>query len=144
MGLGVSGKEPGGLRVKNYKELSVWQKAVSLSITVYRITNRFPDSEKFGLTGQLRRAVTSIPANIAEGWGRGSTGEYVKSLLISRGSLMELETYSLIAAELGYLSREQLATLQNSVEELGKMLNGLIQALRSRAKALGSKPSPSP
>jgi four helix bundle protein len=121
--------------VKNYKELTVWQKSVSLSAAVYKLTHQFPDIEKFGLTSQLRRAATSIPANVAEGWGRGSTREYIQFLSIVRGSLMELETHAMIARQLGYLGLEDFATLQSNVEEIGKMLNGLIQALRARAKS---------
>lgn len=120
--------------MKNYKEPGVWQKSVELSITVYRVTGRFPEPEKFGLTSQLRRAATSIPANIAEGWGRGSTREYVQLLLIARGSLMELETHGVVAQQLGYLSKEQFASLEGGVEEIGKMLNGLIQALKAKSR----------
>jgi len=116
--------------VKNYKELDVWQKAVRLAIEVYRVTSRFPDAEKFGLISQLRRAATSIPANIAEGWGRGTTKEYIQFLLIARGSLMEVETHAIISRHLHYLGQEQLVALQRQIEEVGKMLNGLIQSLR--------------
>jgi four helix bundle protein len=123
--------------VKSYKDLTVWQKSVSLSLSVYKMTNRFPDAEKFGLTGQIRRAATSIPANIAEGWGRGSTKEYIQFLLVGRGSLMELDTHVLIAHRLGYLAEDQFDTLQKSIEEIGMMLNGLIRALKARH--LGSK-----
>ena len=92
----------------------------------------FPDAERFGLTAQIRRAATSVPANIAEGWGRGSTKEYIQFLLIARGSLMELETHMIITQKLRYLSQEQLGAIQKEVEEIGKMLNGLIQSLRGR------------
>ena len=92
----------------------------------------FPDAERFGLTAQIRRAATSVPANIAEGWGRGSTKEYIQFLLIARGSLMELETHMIITQKLRYLSQEQLGAVQKEVEEIGKMLNGLIQSLRGR------------
>jgi four helix bundle protein len=117
--------------MKNYKELAVWQKAVSLSIEMYKMTKCFPDVEKFGLTSQLRRAATSIPANVAEGWGRGSTKEYIQFLMIARGSIMELETHCIIARKLSYLSSEQLDAMQTGIEEVGKMLNGLIQSLRA-------------
>jgi len=118
--------------LKSYKELEVWQKAVNLAIEVYQATDRFPDAEKFGLTAQIRRAATSVPANIAEGWGRGSTKEYIQFLLIARGSLLELETHMIITQKLRYLSQEQLGAIQKEVEEIGKMLNGLIQSLRGR------------
>jgi four helix bundle protein len=70
--------------LKNYKELEVWQKAIDLTTEVYRTTNHFPDEEKFGRTAQIRRAAVSTAANIAEGWGRGTTKEYIQFLLISR------------------------------------------------------------
>ena len=121
--------------VKSYKELGVWRKAVDLTTEVYRITRHFPDEEKFGLTSQFRQATVSIPANIAEGWGRGTTMEYIQFLLISRGSLMELETHGLISARLGYLSEEEFAGLNMQVGEVGRMLNGLIQSLRGTRSA---------
>jgi four helix bundle protein len=119
-------------QVRNYKELLVWQKAVALSLEVYKATGHFPDAEKFGLTSQIRRAAASVPANIAEGWGRGMTKEYVQFLRIARGSLMELETHCIIAQGLGYFSAEKIRALQTSVEGIGKMLNALIQSLLSR------------
>jgi len=128
--------------VKNYKELDVWQKAVRLAMEVYRATSRFPDTEKFGLTSQMRRAATSIPANIAEGWGRGTTKEYIQFLLIARGSLMEAETHAIIGQQLRYLSSEQLNALQGQIEELGKMLNGLINSLRRTQQPRPPAPGP--
>ena len=124
--------------MKTYKELGVWQKAVDLTTEVYRITRHFPDDEKFALTGQIRRAAVSIPANIAEGWGRGTTKEYIQFLLISRGSLMELETHTIIGARLGYLSEKDTAALKLRVDEIGRMLNGLIQSLKGRKVARSS------
>jgi len=93
--------------VKNYKELEVWQKSKNFAVTVYRATEAFPRAELFGLSAQIRRAATSVPANIAEGWGRGSTREYIQFLLIARGSLMELETHLIIADELHYLQARE-------------------------------------
>jgi four helix bundle protein len=89
--------------MKSYQELDVWQKGVSLSIEVYKVTEDFPRSEKFGLTAQIRRATVSVPANIAEGWGRGSTREYAQFLLVPRGSIFELETHLIIGQKLGFL-----------------------------------------
>lgn len=83
--------------MKNYKELEVWQKAINLVIDLYKITESFPHGERCGLISQIQRAGVSIPANIAEGWGRGSTKEYIQYLRISRGSLAELETHLIIA-----------------------------------------------
>ena len=118
--------------MKNYKELEVWQLAKEFATHVYKVTATFPGSERFGLTSQVRRAATSVPANIAEGWGRGTAREYIQFLLIARGSLMEVETHLIIAQELGYLRPEQLRTCQTLVERIGQMLNRLVQALRRR------------
>ena len=122
--------------MKDYKELGVWRKAVALAIATYKATAAFPDEEKFGLTAQMRRAAASIPANTAEGWGRGTTKGYIQFLLIARGSLMELETHAIIARELSYLSEEQFRNLQGQGQEVGRMLNGLVQSLRSTRLSL--------
>jgi four helix bundle protein len=129
--------------VRNYKELEVWQKAIDLTTEVYTMAHHFPDEEKFGLTAQIRRAAVSIAANIAEGWGRGTTKEYIQFLLISRGSLMELETHGIIAMRLGYLSELETSKLKSRVQEIGRMLNGLIQSLRGY-KVVPRPPVPNP
>ncbi len=126
--------------VKSYKELQVWQRGMSLAERVYKQTMSFPAEERFGLTSQVRRAVTSIPANIAEGWGRGTTKEYIQFLTIARGSLMELETHLLLAHRLNFLHQEALDSLLPEVESVGKMLNALITSLRNRRNS----PSPNP
>jgi len=118
--------------MKDYKEPEVWQKGVTLATSLYDVSRGFPDTEKFGLTTQVRRAATSVPANIAEGWGRGSTKEYVQFLHVARGSLLELETHLIIADRLGYLSRERFAEAQKTIESIGMMLNRLITALKAR------------
>jgi four helix bundle protein len=118
--------------VTNYKELEVWKRSVALTTELYKLTSRFPDTERYGLTSQIRRAVTSIPANIAEGWGRGSTGEYVQFLTVARGSPMEVETHLIVACNLHLLSALAFAQLSKEIEEIGKMLNALIGALKSR------------
>jgi len=118
--------------LRNYKELVVWQKGKNFAAQIYRATEVFPRAERFGLTSQIRRSATSVPANIAEGWGRGSTGEYVQFLLIARGSLMEMETHLIIAADLAYLKPEELESFQRQIEGIGQMLNRLIQALKNR------------
>jgi four helix bundle protein len=118
--------------VKNYKELEVWQKSKRLTVELYKATEAFPRVDHFGLTSQVRRAAVSVTANIAEGWGRGSTREYVQSLFVARGSLMELETHLIIADELNYLKPGQATMFQVQIESVGQMLNRLIQALRTR------------
>jgi len=123
--------------VTNYKELEVWRRSVALTTELYTLTSRFPDAERYGLTSQIRRAITSIPANIAEGWGRGSTGEYVQFLTVARGSLMEVETHLIVSCNLHFLSDAALAPFSKEIEEIGKMLNALIGALKSRKQGLG-------
>jgi four helix bundle protein len=120
--------------MKDYKELQVWQKAVALVTETYKTTRSFPGEERFGLTGQIRRAATSVPANIAEGWGRGSTKEYVQFLVVARGSLLELETHLIVCRNLGYLNDAQLDAAQGHIDEIGRMLNSLIHSLKSRQR----------
>jgi four helix bundle protein len=117
--------------VKDYKELDVWSRAVGLATEIYKQTGGFPESEKFGMASQMRRAVTSIPANIAEGWGRGMTKEYVHYLIIDRGSLLDLETHLIVARSLGYLDQTRLNGFDRTLQDIGKMLNKLIASLRS-------------
>jgi four helix bundle protein len=131
--------------MKDHKELMVWQRAVELVTEIYKVTRAFPDEEKFGLTSQARRAVTSIPANIAEGWGRGSTKEYVQFLIVARGSLLELETHLIVSRNLGFLKQIDLEKLQRRLDEVGRMLNSLIRSLRSRTSTPSSQsPAPRP
>lgn len=88
--------------VKSYKDLTVWQRAIQLSLAIYRLTAEFPAEESFGISSQLQRAGVSIASNIAEGYGRGSRKEYKQFLAIARGSTLEVQTQLIIANELGY------------------------------------------
>jgi four helix bundle protein len=117
--------------MKDYKEIEVWQKAVRLATEMYKLTKGFPETEKYGMTSQIRRASTSIPANIAEGWGRGSTKEYIQHLTIARGSLLELETHLIVSRNLGYLNPAQSENFGKPLQDVGKMLNRLIASLRT-------------
>ena len=114
---------------KSYRELLVWQRAMQLTFAVYRLTAEFPVDERFGLTSQLRRASVSVPSNIAEGYGRGSRGEYKQFLSTARGSTLEVQTQLLIAGELGYSSAESLEPATRLSEETSKMLYSLISKL---------------
>jgi four helix bundle protein len=116
---------------QGYKDLVAWQKAMALVTEVYRATSAFPREEVYGLTSQLRRAAVSIPSNLAEGQGRQSTGEFRQFVGQARGSLLELETQLLIAQNLEFLSPQQAERLLVRTAELGRMLNGLLQSLRS-------------
>lgn len=96
---------------------------------VYRLSEQFPEREKFGLTSQLQRAAVSVPANIAEGYGRLHRGDYIHHLSISRGSLAELETHVAIAVRLGFAKREDALYVWEIAQEVGKMLRSMIQTM---------------
>ncbi|WP_240473080.1 four helix bundle protein [Arsukibacterium perlucidum] len=109
--------------------MKVWQLAMDLVTDVYAITKLFPDSEKFGLASQMQRAAVSVPSNIAEGAGRESDADFMRFLVIARGSLSELETQVLISQRLGYVDdvNEQL----DRIREIFKLLKGLIRKVKS-------------
>lgn len=123
-----------GSKIRSYKDLDVWKKAVALVTDVYRETRSFPKDEVYALTNQIRRAATSVPANIAEGWGRGKTREFCQFLRIARGSLLELETHLLVARNLGYGSDMENQRLAAGMEEVSKMLNALVAKLEGRGR----------
>ena len=118
--------------LRTFKDLIVWQKSYQLSLEVYRITKKFPSDEKFGLVSQMRRATVSIPSNIAEGYGRKTTREYIQSLYIAYGSLCELETQSLLSFDLGYIKKSDMEKLQNQRSEVERMLMALIKSLERK------------
>lgn len=93
--------------MKSYRDLIVWQKGMTLVVDIYKITKYFPDEEKFGLTSQIRRCVVSIPSNIAEGYGRNYTKDYVRFLQIARGSLFECQTQLEIAVNLNFINQQR-------------------------------------
>jgi four helix bundle protein len=115
--------------VKSYKDLKVWQRAIELSLSLYRLTAGFPKEERFGLASQLQRAGVSIPSNIAEGYGRGTRKDYKQFLSIARGSTLEVQTQLIIANELSYCNLDALNQAQSLSEEVSKMLYSLIQKL---------------
>jgi four helix bundle protein len=116
--------------VQSYRDLRVWQEAMSLAEMCYRFTQAFPREEQFGLTSQIRRAAVSIPANIAEGYGREQTGSYVQFLRIAQGSCKEVETHLLLAARVLGEPAASPEPLLAQAEIVGKMLRGLIRSLR--------------
>ena len=118
---------------RSYRELVVWQKAMKFVGAIYEATRNFPTEERYGLTNQLRRAAVSVPSNIAEGQARFSQKEFHHFLSIARGSLAEIETQLFLAKELGYLSATKCASLIANADELGRILNGLIAAIKIRA-----------
>jgi four helix bundle protein len=122
---------------KSFKDLTVWQRAIQLTVTVYKLTSEFPDAEKFGLTNQMRRASVSIASNIAEGYGKSSKGEYLLFLGHARGSCAEIETQLVIARELGLGSQIGINSADSLMNEVGKMLVALMKAVR-QAKPLST------
>jgi four helix bundle protein len=118
--------------VKSYQDLIVWQKAMDLVIICYQITSTLPKTEIYGLTSQIQRAAVSIPANIAEGKGRNYLGDYIRHLSIANGSLKELETHLLILIRLSYVKHEELLSVLKLTDEIGRMLNSLIEKLGER------------
>jgi four helix bundle protein len=116
--------------VKSYKDLLIWQKGIELTEKVYQLVKSFPNEELYALTSQIKRCTISIPSNIAEGYGRKSTKNYIQFLRISRGSLFELETQLIIANKLNYITDKEIAdTIFNLIAEEGKMLNSFIKKL---------------
>jgi len=109
--------------------LLVWQKEMDPAAEVYRLTRDWPKDELYGLTSQARRAAASVPANVAEGYGRQSTASYSNFLKIARGSLKELETHLLLAERVGVAGNDSASAVLLSAEELGRMLGGLIRSV---------------
>ncbi len=124
------------MTIKSYRDLTVWQRAVQLVEATYRVSRCLPPDERFGLTSQMQRAAISIPANIAEGYGRARRKDYMRYLSIAMGSLMELETHFTIAQRLGFFNADQVAPSWELAQEVGRMLNSLIVRLRSSEKSL--------
>ncbi|HWY38866.1 MAG TPA: four helix bundle protein [Bacteroidia bacterium] len=121
--------------MKDYKNLIVWQKAHELSLSIYKMTEKFPYEEKYGLTSQLRRSSVSVPANISEGCGHQSKKEFVRFLQIASGSASEMEYLIILCKDLCYLSHEEYEKLFQIIVEVKKMLRSLIE----RSKPTNSK-----
>jgi len=118
--------------LKNYKELSVWQKSYKLCLHIYKVTKHFPKDETYGLTSQIRRSAVSIPSNIAEGYGRKTTLEYVRFLYIAYGSVCELETQMMISGDLGYVEKDRLQEIRDEIGDIERMLKAMIKSLENK------------
>ena len=118
--------------VRSYRDLHVWKQAMALASHCYRTTQSFPKAETYGLTAQIRRAAASVPANIAEGYGRETTGAYVNSLRIAQGSLKEVETFVLLANDIEMLDKPACDLILDKCESVGKPLRALIRALQRK------------
>ena len=122
--------------IQTFKDLIVWQKAIALSVSCYRLTTDFPKAEVYGMTSQIRRASVSIAANIAEGHGREHTKSFVQFLRIAQGSTKELATHLIIAEQVSLAPSDKIAPINAAVEEIGRMLRSLIRSLQ---KKIGDK-----
>src|SRR5487761_1178011 len=118
------------MAISSYRDLTVWQKGMDLAEACYRLTASFPREEVFGMTSQIRRAAVSVPANIAEGWGRDGKGEFVQFLRIAQGSLKELETHLLLTERVGLATAQSTRPILDTAEELGKMLRMLYRSIQ--------------
>ncbi|MFN0292791.1 four helix bundle protein [Pedobacter helvus] len=123
--------------MNNLKELKIWSKAIDLAVDVYKVTSSYPTDERFGLINQSRRAVVSIPSNIAEGAGRNSPKEFNNFLGIANGSCFELQTQLVIANRLNLLDEENLNPLLFQLDELQKMTYGFQQMLKKKIENKG-------
>ena len=113
-------------QIRSYRDLTAWQKAIDLVVVAYHEGNALPDDERFGLRPQIRRSAVSVPSNIAEGWGRGSTPDYVRFLQIARGSVFELLTQIEICRRIGFGGRWN--GVSAAADEVGRILHGLIRS----------------
>lgn len=117
--------------MRNYRDLQVWEKAHALTLAVYKHTQRFPSEERYGLTSQIRRSCSSIPANLAEGCGRRSDGEMARFVQIAMGSGAELSYHLLLSKDLGLLNTADYTRLETELSEVMRMLSSLLQRLRT-------------
>ena len=118
--------------IQSYRDLEVWQRGRSLVKAVYELAASFPESERFGLVSQMRRSAVSIPANIAEGWGRHYSAEFIQFLRKANGSLAELETHLILSQDLGLSSAGQVESLLKETQILGKQILALERSLAKR------------
>jgi four helix bundle protein len=122
-----------GKSIRTFRDLVAWQKAIALTRLVYRLTGTFPSDERFGLVIQMRRAAVSVPANIAEGYGRGARQEYIRYIQIARGSLFELQTHAEIAHGQGWMTDSAFRESNQSAEEVDRIISGLLRSLKRPA-----------
>lgn len=122
--------------IKSFRDLEVWKKAHVLVLDIYRATEAFPDRERFGVVAQLRRAASSIPANIAEGFGRRTTKELLQSLAVSNGSLEETRYFLILSQDLKYLPADSIHRLHQQCDSVAQMLSALARSLKIRSQNL--------
>lgn len=117
-------------KIKSFKELRIWQKGIELVKDIYKLTANFPKEEVYGLTSQMRRSAVSIPSNIAEGFKRFHSKEYMQFLHIALGSAAELETQIIISKELGFINESELQSVSENIDHLSKMISALLNKLK--------------
>ena len=120
--------------IQSYQDLKVWQEAMNLAEACYRVTKAFPKEETYGMISQIRKAAVSIPANIAEGYGRRTRGEYIQFLYIAQGSLKELETHLLLSIRVELDSSQTISFVLNHCKSVGKILLLLIRSLENKGR----------
>jgi four helix bundle protein len=120
--------------IRSYTDLDVWKVSVALAGICYRLTKVFPDEERYGMTSQIRRASTSIAANIAEGYGRNQVGQFIQFLRIAQGSARELETHFVIAQEIGLLTSDAAHGPKVECDRVCRMLRALIRSLETKTR----------
>ncbi len=115
--------------MRDYKKYNVWKLGHEVTLDIYRLTQRFPKEESYGLTSQMRRSSSSIPANIAEGCGRESDAEFKRFLTISQGSASELEYFTILAKDLNYMNSDDFSLINDKVNKVRRSINSLIKKI---------------
>ena len=118
------------MTILSHRDLMIWQRSMDLAETTYGVTDKFPQSEQYGLTSQMRRAAVSVPSNIAEGYYRSSSKDYARFLAVAKGSLMELETQAELAMRFNYMSQEQFSAIAIEIGDIDRMITSLRSKLR--------------
>ena len=124
------------IKTSDYRDLKVWQKAIDLTSEIYKLVKLLPNEERYALSDQIRRAAVSVPSNIAEGRGRGTNKEFVRFLLMSRGSLWEVSTQLEICERLNYLSQEDTSNAWQMITEISKMINALASTFSNNGEVI--------
>ncbi|MFB8798316.1 MAG: four helix bundle protein [Microcoleus sp.] len=118
--------------IRSYRDLEVWKEGMNLAEASYKITKSFPREEIYGMISQIRRSAASIPANIAEGYGREYRAEYIQFLRVAQGSLKELETHLLLSARVELTTVQAVSPILNQCDSVGRLLRALIRSLQSK------------
>ena len=121
-------------KTNGFEQLVAWQKAQELAVTVYQLTKKFPADERFALTDQIRRAASSISANLAEGYGRRGINDKIHFYIIAYGSLLELKSHLYLAVKLGYASMSEIEIITNLGEDCQKLINALVRSIKQNEK----------